>query len=116
MGTGVKTVQLQGSVFVLGLLLIFLPKQDQRDIMQNLWELLIFQEECPMKIEQVLFHRFFFQNYGIRVSEGHFYYVHTIRVLEPTKSDPIVRMNHILGDDCIHTVDQGRFINKNVKW
>ena len=55
-----------------------------KDIMQNLSVPFIFHEECRMKIEHVLF-PFFFSKLQIRVSEGHFQCVHTIRFSEPTK-------------------------------
>ena len=53
-------------------------QNDHRDIMQNLLAPFIFQEECRMKIEHVLFPSVF-SNLQIRVSEGHFQCVHTIR-------------------------------------
>ena len=52
--------------------------------MRNLLASFIFQEECRMKIEHVLFPSVF-PNLPIRVSDGHFYCVHTIRFSEPTK-------------------------------
>ena len=39
--------------------------------MQNLSAPFIFQEDCRMKIEHVLFPFIFFSKLGIRVSEGH---------------------------------------------
>ena len=62
-------------------------QNDHRAIMQNLSASFIFQEECRMKIEHVLFPSVF-SNLWIRVSEGHFQCVHTIRFSELTKSDP----------------------------
>ena len=59
-------------------------QNDQRDIMQNLSASFIFQEECRMKIEDLLFLSVS-SNLRIRVSEGHFHCVHTIRFSEPTK-------------------------------
>ena len=59
-------------------------ENDHRNIMHNLSASFIFQEECRMKIEHVLFPSVF-SNVRIRVSEGHFQCVHTIRFLEPTK-------------------------------
>ena len=60
-----------------------------RDMMQNLSASFIFQEECRMKIEHVLFPSVsVFSNLRIRVSEGHFQCVHTIRFSELKKSDP----------------------------
>ena len=59
-------------------------QNDHKDIMQNLSAAFIFQEECRMKIEHVLF-LFVFSKLRIRVSEGHFQRVHTIRLSEPTK-------------------------------
>ena len=55
-----------------------------RAIMQNLLAPFIFQEECRMKIEHVLF-PYVFSKLPTRVSEGHFQCVHTIRFAEPTK-------------------------------
>ena len=52
--------------------------------MHNMSAPFIFQEECRMKIEYDLF-LFVFSKLRIRVSEGHFYCVHTIRFSEPTK-------------------------------
>ena len=46
-------------------------QNDHRDIMESLSAPFIFQEECRMKIEHVLF-RSVFSNLQIRVSEGHF--------------------------------------------
>ena len=62
-------------------------QNDHRDVMQNLSAPFIFQEEYRMKIEHVLFPSVF-SKLWIRVSEGHFQCVHTIRFSEPTKSDP----------------------------
>ena len=59
-------------------------QNDDRDIMQNLSAPFIFQEECRMKVEHVLFPSLFW-NLRIRLSEGQFQCVHTIRFLEPTK-------------------------------
>ena len=58
-------------------------QNDHRNIMQNLSAAFIFQEECRMKIEHVLFPSVF-SKLG-SVSEGHFQCVHTIRFSEPTK-------------------------------
>ena len=52
--------------------------------MQNLSAPFIFQEECRMKIEYVLFPSVF-SKLLIRVSEGHFQCVHMILFSEPTK-------------------------------
>ena len=61
-------------------------QNDHRDIMQNLLAPFIFHEECRMKIEHVLFcFHPFFSNLRIRVSEGPFQCVHTIRFSEPAK-------------------------------
>ena len=60
-------------------------QNDHRDIMQNLQAPFIFQEECQMKIEHVPFPSLV-SNLRIRVSEGHFQCVHTIRFSEPTKT------------------------------
>ena len=62
-------------------------QNDHRDIKQNLSAPFIFQEECRMKIERVLFPSAF-SNLRIRVSEGHFQCVHAILFSEPKKSDP----------------------------
>ena len=59
-------------------------QNDHRDIMQNLLAPFIFQEECRLKIEHVLFPSVF-SKLRIRVSEGHFQCLHTIRFSEPTK-------------------------------
>ena len=59
-------------------------QKDHRDIMQSFSALFTFQEECQMKIEHVLFPSVF-SELRIRVSEGHFQCVHTIRLSEPTK-------------------------------
>ena len=59
-------------------------QNDRREIMQNLLAPFIFQEECRMKIEDVLFPSVF-SKLRIRVSEGQFQCVHTIRFSEPTK-------------------------------
>ena len=53
--------------------------------MQNLSAPFIFQEECRMKIEHVLFPSVFFSKLRIRVLEGHFQCVYTIQFSEPTK-------------------------------
>ena len=59
-------------------------QNDHRDIMQNFWAPFIFQEECRMKIEHVLFPSVF-SDLRIRVSKGNFQCVHTIRFSELTK-------------------------------
>ena len=59
-------------------------QNDHRDIMQNLSAPFIFQEECRMKIEHVLFPSVF-SKLRILVSDGHFHCVQTIRFSEPTK-------------------------------
>ena len=46
-------------------------QNDHRDIMQNLSAPFIFQEECRMRIDHVLFSSVF-SKLWIRVSEGHF--------------------------------------------
>ena len=61
--------------------------KDHRDIMKNLSAPFIVQE-CRMKIEHVLFPSFF-SKLRIRVPEGHFDCVHTIRFLEPTKVESL---------------------------
>ena len=53
--------------------------------MQNLWAPFIFQEECRMKIEHVLFPFVFFFKITHGMLEGHFQCIHTIRFSEPTK-------------------------------
>ena len=59
-------------------------QNDHRDIVQNLSAPVIFQEECRMKIEHVLFPSVF-SKLLIRVSEDHFQCVLAIRFSEPTK-------------------------------
>ena len=59
-------------------------QNDHKDIKQNLSVPFIFQEECQMKIEHVLFPSVF-SKLRIRFSEGHFQRVRTIRFSEPTK-------------------------------
>ena len=59
-------------------------QNDHNDIVQNFSAAFIFQEECRMKIKHVLFPSVLL-NLRIRVSEGHFQCVHTIRFSEPTK-------------------------------
>ena len=92
----------QGSVFVVRMLKVILVcshdpifrtnkessiwpqngnRDSHRDIMQNLSAHFIFQEECWMKIEHVLFPSVF-SKLQIRVSEDHFQCVHTIRFSE----------------------------------
>ena len=58
-------------------------QNDHRDIMQNLSAPFIFQEECRMEIEHVLFPSIY-SELQIRVSEGHFQCVHTIPLSKPT--------------------------------
>ena len=60
-------------------------QNDHRDIMQNLSVPFIFQEECLIKIEHVLFPSVF-SKLGIRVSEGNFQCVHTIRFFGTNKN------------------------------
>ena len=55
-----------------------------KTIMQNLSVSFIFQGECWMEIEHVLFPSVF-PKLRIRLMEGHFKCVHTIRFSEPTK-------------------------------
>ena len=55
--------------------------------MQNLSAIYIFQEECRMEKEHVLFPSIS-SKLPICVSKGHFQCVHTIRFLKPKKSDP----------------------------
>ena len=59
-------------------------QNNHRDIMQNLSAPLIFQEECQMEIDHVLF-PFVFYKLRIPVSEGNFQCVHAIRFSEPTR-------------------------------
>ena len=61
-----------------------LRQNDHRHVMQNLWAPFILQEECRVKTEHVLFLSVF-SKLRIRVSEGHFHCVHTVRFSEPTK-------------------------------
>ena len=59
-------------------------QNDHRDMMQNLSAPFIFHEECRVKMKHVLWPSVF-SKLRIRVSEGHFQCVHTIRFSEPTK-------------------------------
>ena len=59
-------------------------QNDHRDTVQNLSAPFIFQEECRMKIEHVLFPSVF-SKLRIRVLEGHIQCFHTIRFSGPTK-------------------------------
>ena len=70
-------------------------RKNPGDIMQNLFVPFIFQEECRMKIEHILLPSVF-SKLGIRVSEGHVHYVHTIRFSEPTKIGS-VKMDRVNG-------------------
>ena len=60
-------------------------QNDHRDIMQNWLAPFIFQEECWMKIEYVLF-PYVFSKLPTRVSAGHFQCVHTIRFFGTNKN------------------------------
>ena len=55
-----------------------------KGIMQNLSAPFVFQKECRMRKEHVLFPSVF-SKLRIRVLEGHFQCVQTIRFSEPTK-------------------------------
>ena len=59
-------------------------QNDHKDIMQNLSPPVIFQEECRMETEHVLFPSLY-SELRICVSEGHFQCVHKIRFSKPTK-------------------------------
>ena len=59
-------------------------KQPSQPSQQSLSAPFIYQKECRMKIEHVLFPSVF-SKLRIRVSEGQFQCVRTIRFLEPTK-------------------------------
>ena len=63
-------------------------QNDHRDIMQNLSAPFIFQKECRMKIEHVLFLSVS-SKLRIRVLEGHLQCVYTIRFSEPTKIESL---------------------------
>ena len=63
-------------------------QNDHRDIVQNLSAPFIFQEECRMKIEHVLFPSVS-SKLRICVSEGDLQCVHTIRCSEPTKIESL---------------------------
>ena len=63
-------------------------QNDHRDIMQNLSAPFIFQKECQMKIEHVLFPSVS-SKLRILVSEGHLQCVHTIQFSEPTKIESL---------------------------
>ena len=84
LGTGIRTPlqDPQSSIW---------RQNDHRDIMQNLFAHLIFQVECRMKIEHVLFPSVF-SKLPIRASEGHFQCVHTIQFSEPTKIGSLKRI------------------------
>ena len=60
-------------------------QNDHRDAMKNLSAPFIFQDECRMKIEHVLFPSFF-SKLRIHVSEGHFQCVHTIPIIGTNKN------------------------------
>ena len=62
-------------------------QNDHRDIMQNLSAPFIFQEECRMKIEHVLFPSVF-SKFRIRVLEGHFNVFTRSDFWNQQKSDP----------------------------
>ena len=72
--------------------------------MQNLSAPFILQEECRLKIAHVLFQSVF-SKLRIRVSEGHFQCVHTIRIAEPTKIGSLKtdRVNGPSGSFCLHS-------------
>ena len=59
-------------------------QKDHKGIMQNLSAPVVFQEECRMEIEHVLFPSIY-SKLRICVSEGNFQCVHTIRFSKPTK-------------------------------
>ena len=83
-------------------------QSDHQDIMQNLSAPFIFQEECRMKIEHVLFPSVF-SNLQTRVSEGLFQCVHTIRFSEPTKIGTL-KMDRVNGPlqilRCFHAFER----------
>ena len=87
-------------------------QNDHRDIMQNLSAPFIFQEECRMKLEHVLFPSVF-SKLRICMSEGHFQRVHTILFTEPTKvgSLKMDRVNGSLGE---FSVSLGKLRNLSV--
>ena len=62
-------------------------QNDHRDIVNNLSAPFIFQEECRMKIEHVLFPSVF-SNLRIRMSEGHFQWFTRSDFRNQQKSDP----------------------------
>ena len=70
-------------------------QNDHRNIMQNSLASFIFQEECRMKIEHVLFPSVF-SELRIRVSEDHFQCAHTIRFSKPTKIGSL-KTDHVNG-------------------
>ena len=73
--------------------------------MQNLSAPFIFQEKFRMKIEHVLFASvFFFSKLGIRVPEGHFQCVHTIRT----------NKNRIRNGSCERAFDTFRTLEPDV--
>ena len=71
--------------------------------MQNLLVPFIFQGECRMKIEHVLFPSVF-SKLRIRLMEGNFQCVHTIHFSEPTKIGSLKtdRVNRPLESDCVN--------------
>ena len=59
-------------------------QNEHSDVMQNVSASFIFQDECRMKIEHILF-PFVFSELRIRVLESHFQCVRMIRFSEPAK-------------------------------
>ena len=70
-------------------------QNDHRDIMQNLTTLFMFQEECRMKIEHVLFYPFF-RLTDPCVGRSFSFPVHMIRFSEPTKIGSL-KTDHVNG-------------------
>ena len=88
-------------------------QNDHREIMQHLSAPFIFQEECPMKIEHVLFPSVF-SKLQIRVSESHFQFVQMIRFPEPTKIGSL-KTDHVNGP--LHGVLKATFhLTISIRW
>ena len=86
-------------------------QNNQRDIMQNLSAPFVFQEECRMKIEHVLFPSVS-SNLRIHVLEGHFQCVHTIRFSEPTKIGSL-KTDRVNGP--LHEVKSNKYFTTTIR-
>ena len=106
------------------------------NIVQNLLAPFLFQEECRVKIaheHSVSIWGFFFQNLWIRVSDGHFYCIHTFtrvhvirfwnQQIESLKSDGVNGPTICsLGEELVNITKQAfrdkfqlRFLKENVQ-